>query len=118
VKQKHARPGDAVPLYPSERVLARAVLGAGREDEWPSIAELLDKQGFAPIDPLMGGRYYPAVEAFFCNRSMPKTDQQLSTGTVAVVPFKPDGVENRRGEQEASHDTRRRRDIHPRRTGT
>jgi hypothetical protein len=107
------RPGDAVPLYPSERELARAVLGKGREQEWPAIAELLSKQGLPPVDPLMGGRYYPAVLAFFERRSLPK-DQQSSGVRVAVVPFKADGEENY-DEQQTRHPAPRRRELHPRR---
>ena len=50
-----------VPLYPDERTLAALVVGQERAKEWTGIAAALERQGFPPINPLFGGRYWPAV---------------------------------------------------------
>ena len=56
---------DNFPLYPSEIQIARAVLGA-RAKEWARVAKVLeDKEGLPRINELMGGRFWPAVVAFF-----------------------------------------------------
>lgn len=56
---------DDMPLYPSEAQIARAVLG-DRAKDWKRIVKVLeDKEGFPPIIHLMGGRFWPAVVAFF-----------------------------------------------------
>jgi hypothetical protein len=48
------------PLYPDEAEIARRVLGK-RAREWPGKAVLLERDGLPKIDPLMGGRFWPAV---------------------------------------------------------
>ncbi|OSJ33735.1 hypothetical protein BSZ19_14955 [Bradyrhizobium japonicum] len=54
-----------MPLYPSEAQIARAVLG-DRAKDWKRIAKVLeDKEGLPKINLLMGGRFWPAVVAFF-----------------------------------------------------
>lgn len=56
---------DNFPLYPSEAQIARAVLGL-RAKDWGRIAKTLeDKEGLPRINELMGGRFWPAVVAFF-----------------------------------------------------
>jgi hypothetical protein len=59
-----ARTVDLPPLYPTETEIAKLVLGAGREKDWPAIASTLEKRGLPRIDPLMRGRYLPAVLTF------------------------------------------------------
>lgn len=54
-----------MPLYPTEAQIAQAVLGS-RAKDWPRIAKSLeDKEGLPRINELMGGRFWPAVVAFF-----------------------------------------------------
>lgn len=54
-----------MPLYPTEAQIARAVLG-DRAKDWKRIAKVLeDKEGLPKINELMGGRFWPAVVAFF-----------------------------------------------------
>jgi hypothetical protein len=54
-----------IPLYPTEAQIARAVLGS-RAKDWPRVAKVLeDKEGLPRINELMGGRFWPAVVAFF-----------------------------------------------------
>jgi hypothetical protein len=54
-----------MPLYPTEAQIARAVLGS-RAKDWPRIAKALeDKEGLPRVNALMGGRFWPAVVAFF-----------------------------------------------------
>jgi len=61
---------DQMPLYPDEAMIAVAVLGSKRAKQWSSIARFLeDKHGLPRIDELMGGRYWPAVLAYFQQRN-------------------------------------------------
>ena len=56
---------DELPLFASEYDLAVALLGAARSGAWRDIAPLYERRGLPKIDPLMEGRYVPAVKAFF-----------------------------------------------------
>jgi hypothetical protein len=57
---------DPIPLYPDEATIAVAVLGSKRAKKWPRIATYLeDKHGLPRVDELMGGRFWPAVVAYF-----------------------------------------------------
>jgi len=40
-------------------------MGDRKTVKWKEIATLLENRGFPTIDHLMGGRYVPAVKAFF-----------------------------------------------------
>lgn len=92
------------PLYPSEAEIAVMVMGPKRAKEWPSKARFLtDKEGLPPIDPFMGGRYWPAVEEYFRIRNGQHSADRLdrspplaptSTGDIVYVPFKPDGKDH------------------------
>jgi hypothetical protein len=53
------------------------------EKHWRRIALQLERQGLPKIDPIMKGRYWPAVEAFFRNRH----------GLSNMVGSQPDGEE-------------------------
>lgn len=56
---------EKLPLFADEKSLSDAVLGRGRYTEWRAIIPLLERRGLPKIDALMGGRYWPAVKAFF-----------------------------------------------------
>jgi hypothetical protein len=58
-----------LPLYPSEDQIAKAVLGPRRAADWKANAVVLERHGLPPIDPLMGGRYWPAVKRYFDDRA-------------------------------------------------
>lgn len=70
------------PLFMSEDQIAQW-LGQSLRD-WKTRAMVLERHGLPRIDPLMGGRYRPAVKAFF--------DRQYGISNVEVV--QPDGEEN------------------------
>jgi hypothetical protein len=109
-------------LYPDEAEIARRVLGA-RSREWAAKAIVLERDGLPKIDPLMGGRFWPAVQRWFLERH--GLDVESSAGAiipgksrVRVVPFAPDGLEDFDGEktQAARNQRRDRRPQCPRPT--
>jgi hypothetical protein len=70
-------------LYPGEAEIARRL--SQSEKHWRRIAPQLERQGLPKIDPVMRGRFWPAVEAFFRNRHGLNT---IPNG------WKPDGEEH------------------------
>jgi hypothetical protein len=54
-------------LYPRETELARIILGENAA-RWPELARVEERAGLPRIDPLYGGRYWPAVKAYLDNR--------------------------------------------------
>ncbi|MGY4358556.1 hypothetical protein ACVWZR_007682 [Bradyrhizobium sp. i1.3.1] len=65
--RRSREPTHDMPLYPTEAQISRAVLG-DRAKDWKRIAKVLeDKEGLPKINELMGGRFWPAVVAFFHN---------------------------------------------------
>ena len=75
------------PWFATEDQIGTALLGANRLDEWLQIAPLLEARGLPKIDQLMGGRYMPAVRAFF--------DRLYGLDhSAANLPLAPDGVED------------------------
>lgn len=56
---------DRLPLFLDGATTARLVLGPQRVALWNSMAPLLEAKGMPKIDPLMGGRYWPAVRRWF-----------------------------------------------------
>ena len=74
---------DPSSLYPDENELARCVLGKNAK-QWSSIATTLEREGLPQIDPLIGGRFWPAVRAFLDRR------HGLST---THIPSSADGEE-------------------------
>lgn len=74
-----------MPLFASDDLLSGALLGADRIREWQQIAPLLEARGLPKVDQLMGGRYTPAVRAFFDH------EYGLDYGN---LPLAPDGVED------------------------
>ncbi|GJD82368.1 hypothetical protein [Methylobacterium haplocladii] len=53
-------------LFPSEAEIARRLSQTPRE--WAAKAKVLEREGLPRIDPLMGGRFWPAVRAFWMAR--------------------------------------------------
>jgi hypothetical protein len=68
-------------LYPCEAEIAHR--SSQSEKHWRRIAPQLERQGLPKIDPIMKGRFWPAVEAFFRNRH----------GLGDMVASQPDGEE-------------------------
>ena len=68
-------------LYPCEAEIARRL--SQSEKHWRQIAPQLERQGLPKIDPIMKGRFWPAVEAFFRTRH----------GLDNIVTSQPDGEE-------------------------
>ncbi len=77
-KNRHADGG----LFPCETEIARRL--SQDPADWRAKAAVLERDGLPPIDPIMGGRYWPAVEAFWNRRY----------GLSSIEPSKPDGEEN------------------------
>lgn len=75
---------DDLPLFAADRDIGAAVLGRKRAGEWCAQAPLLEAKGLPKIDPLHGGRYVPAVKAFYQQRA----------GLIEAKPSAPDGVED------------------------
>ena len=69
-------------LFLTEAEIARR-LGL-TQHEWAAKAEVLERHGLPRIDPLIGGRYWPAIVAFFDRRY----------GVSNVEASQPDGGEN------------------------
>jgi hypothetical protein len=100
-------------LYPSEATLARRVLG-DRAGDWPAKAVLLEREGLPKIDPLMGGRFWPAMKRWFLGRHglAPNPDAAATIPAhrrIRLVPFAPDGEADFDGEK-AQAARRQRRD--------
>lgn len=53
-------------LFPSEREIAHRL--SQDPSVWKACAVILEREGLPRICPLMGGRYWPAVVAFFNRR--------------------------------------------------
>jgi hypothetical protein len=75
---------EDLPMFADEAGLAEVFMGPGKGSEWRQSADLLEARGLPKIDALMGGRYKPAVKAFFDNEY----------GLIASAPSPvPDGIE-------------------------
>ena len=68
-------------LFPCEAEIARRL--SQTLPEWRAKAPILERDGLPRIDPMMGGRFWPAVEAYWHRR------YALAT----VEPSQPDGGE-------------------------
>jgi len=77
---------DLLPLFKADDAIGTMVLGPGRAQEWGQIAPLLEARGLPKVDPMMGGRYVPAVIEFF--------DRQYGLNRGVASPLAPDGVED------------------------
>jgi hypothetical protein len=80
---------STLPLFASDDVLGAALLGPDRVAEFRQMVPLLEPRGFPKIDQLMGGRYVPAVRAFF--------DHQYGLDRDTAPPLAPDGTEDFEG---------------------
>lgn len=76
-------PIEQLPLFASDREIGAALLGFERACEWKALAPLYERKGFPKIDPIMGGRYVPAIKAFF--------DNQYGLGS--IIPTASDGTD-------------------------
>jgi hypothetical protein len=77
---------NELPLFAADDIVGAALLGPDRAQEWREIAALLEARGLPKVDALMGGRYLPAVTAFF--------DHLYGLDRGGDVPTAPDGTEN------------------------
>ncbi len=69
-------------LFPCEAEIARRL--SQTPAEWAAKAKVLERDGMPKIDPVMGGRFWSAVKAFF--------DRRYGLSNVEVS--QPDGEEN------------------------
>lgn len=69
-------------LFPSEAEIARRL--SQTPAEWSAKAVVLERNGLPKVDPLMGGRCWPAVQAYFLRRH----------GLSKIEVSQPDGEEN------------------------
>jgi hypothetical protein len=79
-----SRAPEPSSLYPDEEELAQCVLGK-KARQWSNIAQTLEREGLPRIDPLTGGRFWPAVRAFLDRRHGLRKDH---------VPASADGEES------------------------
>lgn len=69
-------------LFPCEEEIARRL--SQTAPDWAAKAKVLERDGLPRINPLMGGRYWPAVQAYW-NRTYGLSNVEVS---------QPDGEEN------------------------
>jgi hypothetical protein len=69
-------------LFPSEPEIARRL--SQDPKDWPAKAVLLERHGLPQVDPIMGGRYWPAILQWWHRRY----------GLTNIEVFQPDGEEN------------------------
>jgi hypothetical protein len=77
-------------LFPCEAEIARRLTQS--EKRWRAIARQLEREGLPRVDPLMGGRFWPAVVAFFHVRY--GVGAAAPGGKVVIRPGRPDGEEH------------------------
>ncbi len=75
-------PAHDAGLFPSEAEIARRL--SQSPQEWAAKAKVLERDGLPRIDSLMGGRFWPAVRAYFLARY----------GLAGAEALAPDGPEN------------------------
>ena len=69
-------------LFPNEEEIARRL--SQNPQAWRAKAVVLERNGMPKVDPIMGGRYWPAVKAYFNNQY----------GIATSAPSALDGMEN------------------------
>jgi hypothetical protein len=77
-------------LFPCEAEIARRL--SQSEKRWRGVARVLERDGLPKIDPVMGGRFWPAVVAFFQARY--GVGPVHAVGSVTVVQGPPDREEH------------------------
>jgi hypothetical protein len=92
---------DQLPLYASDEAIGEAVLGRDRRCEFAGLASVHERRGMPKIDPVWGGRYVPAVKAYFDHVH----------GLSAVVPLALDGVEGKFDDQKRRSPKRARAEV-------
>lgn len=75
---------DDLPLFSPDEAIAAVFMGPGKTAQWRQIAALLEGRGLPKIDPMMGGRYVPAVKRFFDN------EYKLAEGPPLAAPDGPE----------------------------
>jgi hypothetical protein len=65
-----------LPLFATDDELGVALLGRARSAIWRKLASRFEHEGLPRNDPHMGGRYVPAVKAFF--------DRQYGLASIAA----------------------------------
>ena len=60
------RPHQDQGLFPCEAEVARRL--SQDAERWAATAIVLERDGLPKIDPLMGARYWPAVQAYWNRR--------------------------------------------------
>ena len=75
---------DELPLFASDAEIAGALWGKISKADYKSKFAILERQNFPKVDPMMGGRYVPAVRAHFNSRYGIGSSQ---------APLKPDQFE-------------------------
>jgi hypothetical protein len=83
-RSAHAINFNDLPLFADDQAIGAALLGAQRAREWNAVAPLYEREGLPKRDRLMGGRYVPAVKAFF----------DRLYGLAGMSPSAPSGAEN------------------------
>jgi hypothetical protein len=68
VRHSNSRFPQPSCLFPDERELALVLLGKDRAHQWPAIAKTEEKAGLPRVSVQYGGRYWPAVLAFYERR--------------------------------------------------
>jgi hypothetical protein len=71
-------------MFAPDDAIAAVFMGPGKTAQWRQVVALLEGRGLPKIDSLMGGRYVPAVKAFFDNEYKLSASPQLAS---------PDGPE-------------------------
>jgi hypothetical protein len=74
------------PLFATEEQISEMVMGPGRVREWKERTIVLEREGLPRIDPLMGGRYFPAVQKFFDQRNEVIARQRQGDRTCQTPP--------------------------------
>lgn len=69
-------------LFPSESEIARRL--SQTPAEWNAKSAILERDGLPKVDPLMGGRFWPAVLRYWFRRH----------GVSTIEVLQPDGEEN------------------------
>ena len=77
-------PFNKLPLFATDEQLSIALLGPGHLVTFRNLLPILERRGFPKIDTLIGGRYSPAVKAFF----------DAEYGLSKITPTAPDGPED------------------------
>ena len=69
-------------LFPCEAETARRL--SQRPNDWAAKAQILEREGLPVIDPVMNGRFWPAVKVYWLRRY----------GLASIEPTPVDGEEN------------------------